>query len=150
MTKLSSKPQKSIHLTVKISNENTNAAILVLKQRLTEKILCACSTEQVFIITCLSYPELPKKNKQTYKQKKKTNRNTIKSKEQNTNTQNVEKLTHPLPLLEPPPPPPPLENSFAFPRGVGKAGESHLRFRLIRHCVLILIYCCLFKQGTSV
>ena len=73
MTKLSSKPQKSIHLTVKISNENTNAVILVLKQRLTEKILFACSTGQVFLITCLSYPELPKKtNKQTYKPKKTT------------------------------------------------------------------------------
>ena len=92
MTKLSSKPQKSIHLTVKISNENANAAILALKQRLTEKILFACSTEQVFLITCLSYPELPKKtNKQTYKQKKQTNRNTIKSKEQNTNTHTNQK-----------------------------------------------------------
>ena len=149
MTKLSSKPQKSIHLTVKISNENTNAAILVLKQRLTEKILCACSTEQVFIITCLSYPELPKKNKQTNIQTKKTNKQKYNQKQRTKHKHTKRREANP-PLASFRTPPPPLENSFAFPRGVGKAGESHLRFRLIRHCVLILIYCCLFKQGTSV
>ena len=72
MTKLSSKPQKSIHLSVKISNENTNATILVLKQRLTEKTLFACSTEQVFFL-----PGAPEKkaNKQTYKPKKTKTKN---------------------------------------------------------------------------
>ena len=124
MTKLSSKPQKSIHLTVKISNENTNAAILVLKQRLTEKILWACSTEQVFIITCLSYPELPKKNKQTNIQTKKTNKQKYNQKQRTKHKHTKRREANPPLASFRTPPPLPSKIPLPFRVGLVRRGKA--------------------------
>ena len=89
----------------------------------------------------LILPGAPEKNKQTNIQTKKTNKQKYNQKQRTKHKHTKRREANPpLASFRTPQPPHPLENFVAFPRGVGKAGESHLRFRLIRHCVLILIY----------